>query len=136
MRRHALPIIVLLTLALALLGAATAPRPHHLPAVALSSVLIWRVEIAAVAFIAAYIAMVAVRLSLHGLTFTHLGSRGIENPDVLSRAAAEQEAEGGVVKVTETLAEFQAAIEEFDLRLKALEDPRDVLLRSDQRGLA
>ena len=136
MRRHALPTVVLLTLTFTLVGAATAPTPHRLPAVALGSVLVWRVEIAAVAFIAAYVAIVAVRLSLHGLTFTHLGSRGIEIPDVISHAAAEQEAEVAAVDLGTSLAAIKTTIEQFDSRLRALEHARHVVLHSDPGDLA
>jgi hypothetical protein len=136
MRRRLLPTIVLAALTLALLGAATASTPHRLPAVALGSVLAWRVEIAAVAFIAAYVAIVAVRLSLHGLTFTHLGSRGIEIPDVLSRAAAEHEAEVAAADLGASLAAIRTTIEQFDSRLRALEHARHVVLHADPGDLA
>ena len=91
MRRHALPTIVLLTLVLALVGAATAPLPKHLPAAALGAALVWRVEVAAVTFVVAYVAIVTVRLSLHGRTLSYVGSRGVEIPDVLSHAKSEHE---------------------------------------------
>ena len=129
-RRLLLPGVVLLALAAALAGAVTAPAPSRLPAVALGSVLLWRVEVAAAAFVVAYLAIVTVRLALHGRTFTRVGSGGVEIPEVRNEStasAAEQET---------LLAGLAASIRAIDVRLCALEDPPDVLLRSDGGELA
>jgi hypothetical protein len=136
MRRRLLPVAVLLALALTLVGATTAPAPHRLPAVALGAVLIWRVEVAAVTFIVAYVAIVTVRLSLHGRTFTHVGSRGIEIPDVLSHAEAVHETKVGAAELGTSLAAIKTSIEQLDSRLCALEHARDVVLHSDLGDLA
>jgi len=136
MRRRLFPAIVLATLVLSLGGAVAAPTPHRLPAVALGAVLIWRVEVAAVTFTVAYVAIVTVRLALHGRTFTHLGSRGIEIPDVLSDAEAEHETEIAAVDLGTSLAAIRTTIEQLDSRLRALEHARHVVLHSDPGDLA
>jgi hypothetical protein len=136
MRARLLPAAVLLALVLSVAGAATAPLPHRLPAAALGAALVWRVEIAAVSFIVAYVAIVTVRLSLHGRTFTHVGSRGLEIPEVLSYTEVERESEVAAAEVETSLAELKASIEELDTRLGALEHARDVVLHSDPGDLA
>ena len=80
--RRALFATVLTALALALASALLAPAPRNLPAVALCAALVWRVEVAAIAFAAAYGAIVTARLALHGHTYTRVGSAGIEIPQV------------------------------------------------------
>ncbi len=127
-RRGLLPAVVLLTLALALAGAATAPLPSRLPAVALGAVVVWRVEVASVVFAALYAVLVVARLALHGETLTRVGRDGIEIP----RVGAVRGAEGPVAdqaavdaKQLDRLAATLGARDESD-------DPTHPLLRSDE----
>lgn len=126
MRRYLLPATVLLTLALALVGAATAPAPHRLPAVALGAVLVWRVEIAAALFAAAYGAIVVVRLALHGETLTRVGRDGIEAPRVgterMETTAAEERFAAVVADLQETLGPLACDSD----------DPMRLVLRKDE----
>lgn len=134
MRRRLLPTLVLLALAGSLAGAFIASAPSRLPAVALGSVLVWRVEVAASVFVVAYVAIAAVRLSLHGRTFTRIGSVGVEIPDVTARRAAERA--NDVDELAVSLAELRASIGKIEVRLRALEDARDVLLRFERGDIA
>jgi hypothetical protein len=136
MRARLLPVAVLLALVLSVTGATTAPLPHRLPAAALGAALVWRVEITAITFIVAYVAIVTIRLSLHGRTFTHVGSRGIEIPEVLSHAEAERETEVAAAEVETSLADLKTSVEQLDSRLRTLERARDVVLHSNTGDLA
>lgn len=131
-RRLLLPGLVLLALALALAGTATAPPPPRLPAVALGSLLVWRAEVAASVFVAAYVAIVAVRLSLHGRTFTRVGSGGVQIPELRGPL----EGTASATELEDTVASLATTVAAIDVRLRALEHARDVLLRSDRGGLA
>lgn len=134
MRRRLLPAVVLLALAGSLAGALTASPPSRLPAVALGAVLVWRVEVAASVFVVAYVAIAAIRLSLHGRTFTRIGSAGVEIPDVTARSGAERAKE--VDELAVSLAELKVSIGKIEVRLRALEDARDVLLRFERGDIA
>lgn len=136
MRRRLLPAVVLLALAGSLAGAFTSSAPPRLPAVALGAALVWRVEVAAFVFVVAYVAIAAVRLSLHGRTFTRVGSAGVEIPDVTGREAAEREEDVEMDKLAVSLAELKVSIGKIEVRLRALEDARDVLLRFERGDLA
>ena len=129
MRRRLLAAVVLLALAGSLAGALTASAPSRPPAVALGAVLVWRVEVAASVFVLAYVAIAAVRLSLHGRTFTRVGSAGVEIPDVTAQRAAQRAEDVKMAELAVTLAEFRASIDEIEGRVRALEDAPDVLLR-------
>jgi hypothetical protein len=59
----------------------------------LGAVLVWRAEVAAILFAAAYAALVTARLALHGHTFTRVGSAGIEIPQIDSERAASHRTE-------------------------------------------
>lgn len=127
MRRRALPIAVLTALALTLVGATTAPAPDRLPAVALGAVLIWRVEIAAVLYAAAYGVIITARLALHGETLTRVGRDGIEVPRV---GAERPEANAAEER-------FAAAIASLQKTLGPLandrDDPMPLVLRDDEQ---
>jgi len=135
MRRRLLPAVVLLAFAGALAGASSAPAPAHLPAVALGAVLVWRVEVAASLFVAAYVAVVAIHLSLHGRTFTRVGSAGVEIPDVTPWHVAERETRAKTDEIDVSLASITASIAAIEARLRTLEHARDVVLRSSEGGL-
>ncbi len=115
---------------------APAPAPAHLPAVALGAVLVWRVEVAASLFVAAYVAVVAVHLSLHGRTFTRVGSAGVEIPELLRPRAVDEETDVAAADLGVSLAELRASMTEIDVRLRALEHARDLVLRSHRGDLA
>lgn len=136
MRRRLLPIVVLLALSGSLAGALSASAPSRLPAVALGAVLVWRVEVAASVFVPAYLALAALRLSLHGRTFTRVGSAGVEIPDVTAQRAAQRAEDVKMAELGVTLAEFRAWIDEIEGRMRSLEDARDVLLRFERGDLA
>ena len=131
MRRRLLPAVVLLALVGSLAGAFTASAPSRLPAVALGAALVWRVEVASV-FVLAYVAIAAVRLSLHGRTFTRVGSAGVEVPDVTVRSGAERANEVETSELAISLAELRSSIDEIEVRVGALEDARNVLLRFER----
>jgi hypothetical protein len=130
-RRLVLPAVVLLAFIAALVGGMLAPAPAGgLPAVALASMLVWRVEVAAVVFAAAYAAIVTARLALHGQTYTRVGSGGIDIPQV-ARAERTQATNRDVdlkTSVNDLWSSFAALAE----RLAALEDPPDLMLNPDQ----
>lgn len=128
-RRHALPAIVLLALSLALAGAATARVPHRLPAVSLASVLVWRVELAAVVFSSLYSVVVVTRLALHGETLTRVGRDGIEIPRVGSAPSDDPEAGESLAARIRELEQLSAGVDRA-----AGSNPRDVLLRHDQEA--
>lgn len=132
LRRLLLPAVVLLALVAAIAGAVAAPAPSHLPAVALGAVLLWRVEVSAAAFVVAYLAIVTVRLALHGRTFTRVGSGGVEIPEVRSALASK----ASTTEIETSLAGLAATIREIEARLSALEDARHLLLRFDRGDLA
>ncbi len=141
MRRRLLPAVVLLAFTGALVGASSAAAPAHLPAVALGAVLVWRAEVAASLFVAAYVAVVAVHPSLHGRTFTRVGSAGVEIPDVTERRVAEQEARVKTDELDVSLTTLAASVSAIAVRIRALErardveDARDLLLPSDEGDL-
>ena len=64
--------------------AADAVPGQPLPAVAMSSGLVWRMEIGAIAFVLLYTVIVVVRLAAAGLTPIRLGTRGMELPQVVA----------------------------------------------------
>jgi hypothetical protein len=134
MRRLLLPAVVLGALVLAFAGGLAVAAPRRLPAVALGAVLLWRVEVAAASFVVAYVAVVAVHLSLHGRTFTRVGSTGIEIPDM--RRAAEEETDVAAIDLGVSLAALRVTTEALDERLRTLEHPPDVVLRSPPGDLA
>lgn len=128
-RRHALPAVVLLTLAIALTGAVTARSPHRLPAVTLGSPLVWRVEIAAVVFTALYAVVVVVRLALHGETLTRVGRDGIEIPRVGSPPAGGHAGQDDVAALAGRLKRLAASVD------RAIDDdPTQELLRQEPEG--
>jgi len=131
-RRLLLPAVVLLSLVAAIAGAATAQPPPGLPAVALGATLVWRVEVAAAVFAVAYLAIVTVQLALHGRTFSRVGYAGVDIPEVGARSRT-----SGRRRISRArFALLVDAVTEIDARLCALEDPTDVLLRSDEGELA
>lgn len=132
MRRLLLPVVVQLALAAALAGAVAAQPPPRLPASALGSILVWRAEVAAAVFTVGYLAVVAVRLSLHGRTFTRVGSGGVDIPEL--RSPLERQASAAEIETS--LAGLAATIRAIEVRLSVLEDARHVLLRSDRGELA
>jgi len=136
MRRRLLAALVLLALAGSLAGALNASAPSRLSAVALGTVLVWRVEVAASVFVLAYIAIAAVRLSLHGRTFTRVGSAGVEIPDVTGQRAADRAKDVEIDELMVSVAKLRVSIREIELRLRALEDARDVLLRFERGDIA
>ncbi len=87
-------------------------------------------------FVAAYVAVVAVHLSLHGRTFTRIGSARVEIPDMLTSRAVEEETDVAAADLGVSLAELRASMTEIDVRLRALEHPRDLVLRSNRGDLA
>ena len=128
MRRAILPATVALALAGAFAAALLAPRPTDLPAVALGAVVVWRAEIAAVIFVTAYAALVTARLSLHGHTFTRVGTAGVDIPQVGPAQAA------NAVELRQTVDALCAQIIALGDRLTALEDPTHPLLNPDEEG--
>ena len=110
MRARLLPAAVLAALVLAVVGAIASPAPPRLPSIALGAVVVWRVEIAAIVFLAAYGAVVAARLALHGETLTRVGRDGIEIPRV--RPSGAQASRGGE-HLAASVAELQATIEDL-----------------------
>ena len=60
MRQRVLPTIVVAAVMVSLAAGLAAPVPQPLPAMALGAVLVWRVEVAAVLFTAAYGAIITV----------------------------------------------------------------------------
>jgi hypothetical protein len=133
--RRLLPATVLLALAFALSGALVAQPPRHLPNAALGAVLAWRVELAVLVFVAAYGAIVAVRLAFYGQTLTRIGSGGIEIPDPHASAAIDREARIAAAELDVSLAEVTAAVEGLEGRLEAIEHALHLLLRSTQGDL-
>jgi hypothetical protein len=131
MRRRLLPATVLLMLTLALVGAATAPAPHQLPAVALGAVLVWRVEIATIVFAAVYSAIVVTRLALHGETLTRVGRDGIEIPRV---GSARAEDVSGKDDLATSIAKLQVLVARLGHESGRVEDPSDVVLHTDGEG--
>ena len=117
-RRLVLPLAVLSALSAALTGALLAPAPGQLPALALGSTLAWRVEVAAIVFVAAYGAIVTTRLALHGHTYTRVGSAGIEIPQIQRETSDVVER---TTKIELSLDELGDAIETLNERLAALE---------------
>jgi hypothetical protein len=131
-RRRALFATVLTALALALAGALLAPAPRDLPAVALGAALVWRVEVAAILFAAAYGAVVTARLALHGHTYTRVGSAGIEIPQVARVEAEEKTDRGTAAEIA--INGIQRSVEELIERVDALEHPTDLLLNPDRKA--
>lgn len=111
MRRHALPAVVLLALALALTGAATARVPGRLPAVGLGSTLVWRVEIAAFLFGFLYGVVIVLRLALHGETLTRVGRDGIEIPRVGSPRGGGPASPDDVIALADRLKRLAARVD-------------------------
>ena len=96
-----------------------------MPSIALGALLVWRVEVAAILFVALYAGIVTARLAWHGRTFTRVGSGGIEIPDI-----------GPARSVTDSIDRLAALLADFEARLQALEDARHRLLNSEKRDLA
>ena len=126
MRRLLLVAAILAALALATLGAAVVPSPDRLPAIALGTALVWRVEVAAVLFMTSYGAIVTVRLALHGETLTRVGRDGIEVPRV---GASWSEASATYDGVETSMADLQEAAVMLTRRLDELEGAIDLVLR-------
>lgn len=128
MRRLVLPSAVAMSLGATVAAASLAPAPADLPAVALGAVLVWRAEVAAVLFAAAYAALVTAWLALHGHTFTRVGSAGIEIPQI------DAEDVKGRADDVQTVDELRVQILVLSERVTALEDPSHLLLNPDQEG--
>lgn len=130
-RRIVLPAAVLLALVAALAGALLAPAPGGgLPAVALGSTLVWRVEVAAVVFAAAYGAIVTTRLALHGHTYTRVGSSGIEIPQVARNETGQATTRSA--DLSARVDRLQSTVSKLASRLEALEHARHLLLNPDE----
>jgi hypothetical protein len=127
MRRRLLPAVVLAALMLAVIGAVATPAPQRLPSIALGAVVVWRVELAVIVFVAIYGAIVATRLALHGETLTRIGRDGIEIPRVGSARAEEG---AGDEDLATSVAKLQAAIAGLGQEPSRREDPSDLLLRT------
>jgi hypothetical protein len=117
-RRIVLPLAVLLALAAALTGALLTPAPGQLPGIALGSTLVWRVEVAALIFVAAYGAIVTTRLALHGHTYTRVGSAGIEIPQIQRETSDVVER---TARLETSLDELGALVRTLNQRFTALE---------------
>jgi uncharacterized protein YceH (UPF0502 family) len=60
----------------------------------------------------------------------------VEIPDVTAQRETEREAKATTAELEATLEELRQSIAAVDERLRALEHPRDALLRSDRGDLA
>jgi len=122
-------VAVLLALAAAVVGAVRVPVPPvGLPVVALGSMLVWRVEIAAILFVAAYAGIVTVRLAFHGHTLTRVGSGGIEIPPVGEAADETRAAQVMADGIARSVSELRAAASGLGQRSDAGEDPSQLVL--------
>lgn len=65
------------------LGMAIAVEPPvELPAVALGTAVVYRVEVGAVVFVAIYIAVMSLVLAMHSRGFTEIGGGGVKAQDL------------------------------------------------------
>ena len=62
--------------------AMTVSLPTDIPAIALRSVAVYRVEVGTAAFLGLYIAGMAFTLALHNRAFTEIGSAGVKARDL------------------------------------------------------
>jgi hypothetical protein len=132
LRRFAL---VMGGLAAALAGGFVAhPVSARPPGYALGSALVWHVEVAALLFVAIYGAIVTARLAYHGLTFTYVGSRGVDIPqrrEVERSGADAQMSDRGVVA---TLRVLEGTVLQIQEHMHRLQHAHDVLLNRKEGG--
>jgi Na+/melibiose symporter-like transporter len=132
-RRLLLFALVVAALAAAVAGSllthAVSARP---PVYALGSALVWHAEVAALLFVALYAAIVTVRLAYHGMTFTHMGSRGVEIPQLREGGRHSGQASAGIEQVVKTVEALETTAGRTEQRLRRLEAAHDVLLNPDQ----
>jgi len=126
MRRLLLVAVIAAALALAVVGAAVVPSPDRLPAIALGTALVWRVEVAAVLFVVSYGAIVTLRLALHGETLTRVGRDGIEVPRVGATGGATRATSDEVAR---SMVDLQETALTLTRRLESLEVAIDLVLR-------
>jgi hypothetical protein len=81
---------------------------------------------AALLFVALYGAIVTVRLAYHGLTFSHVGTRGVDIPQLHDQETDNTEV--SVSDIVATLRGHEMGVASMEQRLRRLEHAHDLLL--------
>jgi hypothetical protein len=74
--------MVAIAIAVGLVAAVTVAAPPDVPAIALRSASVYRVEVGAAVFLGLYIAMMAFALALQNRAFTDIGTGGVRARDL------------------------------------------------------
>jgi hypothetical protein len=118
--------VVIAATALGGTGGALVHGPQHPSEYALNSLLVYRIEVGLILFLALYISIVLVRLAYHGRTPSRIGAGGADLPDVSLIADALSEFEAAAAKLATLPPALADRVEELERRIAELEDKRGI----------